>query len=179
MKSLVAALTLALLATAAQALDLQGHRGARALAPENSLAGFELAIQLGASTLELDAAITRDGVVVVHHDLEPNPVHTRDAQGRWLEGDAVLAASVLDTVGAGDGFAVGRTAAGFHACRPPCGISALRLRDVKSVARTNDRAAAFPDEADHLRHGPGPAGTAHCRRRTASRGRRRSPALRR
>lgn len=86
MKSLVAALALALLAPAAGALDLQGHRGARALAPENSLAAFELGIRLGASTLELDAAITRDGVVVVHHDLEPNPIHTRDAQGRWLEG---------------------------------------------------------------------------------------------
>jgi glycerophosphoryl diester phosphodiesterase len=70
---------------AAQAFDLQGHRGARGLAPENSLAGFELAIRQGVSTLELDIAITHDGVLVVHHDLELNPNHTRDAQGRWLE----------------------------------------------------------------------------------------------
>lgn len=71
--------------TAAQALDLQGHRGARGLAPENSLAGFDLAMQQGVTTLELDIAITRDGVLVIHHDLELNPNHTRDAQGRWLE----------------------------------------------------------------------------------------------
>lgn len=71
--------------TPALALDLQGHRGARGLAPENSLAGFELAIQQGVTTLELDIAITRDGVLVIHHDLELNPNHTRDAQGRWLE----------------------------------------------------------------------------------------------
>ena len=69
----------------AHALDLQGHRGARGLAPENSLAGFELAIQQGVTTLELDIAITRDGVLVIHHDLELNPNHTRDAQGRWLD----------------------------------------------------------------------------------------------
>lgn len=73
-----------LLASGAQAFDLQGHRGARGLAPENSLAGFELAIKHGVTTLELDVAITRDGVLVVHHDLELNPNHTRDELGRWL-----------------------------------------------------------------------------------------------
>lgn len=73
------------LAGAAQAFDLQGHRGARGLAPENSLAAFELAIRHGVTTLELDIAITRDGVLVVHHDLELNPAFTRDADGRWLE----------------------------------------------------------------------------------------------
>jgi glycerophosphoryl diester phosphodiesterase len=74
-----------LLAAQALAFDLQGHRGARGLAPENSLPGFELALKHGVTTLELDIAITRDGVLVVHHDLELNPNHTRDAQGRWLE----------------------------------------------------------------------------------------------
>lgn len=69
----------------ALAFDLQGHRGTRGLAPENSLAGFELAIRSGATTLEMDAAITRDGVIVIHHDRALNPKHTRDAQGRWLE----------------------------------------------------------------------------------------------
>lgn len=69
----------------AHAFDLQGHRGARALAPENSLAGFELALKHGVSTLELDIAITRDGVLVIHHDLSLNPDVTRDANGRWLD----------------------------------------------------------------------------------------------
>ena len=58
------------------------------------------------------------------------------------------------------GYAVVRTAAGFHACRPRRAISAVPLRDVKSVARTNDRAAAFPDAADHLRRGRATAGAA-------------------
>lgn len=65
-------------------LDLQGHRGARGLAPENTLRGFELALQQGVTTLELDIAITRDGVLVIHHDLQLNPEVTRDAQGQWL-----------------------------------------------------------------------------------------------
>jgi glycerophosphoryl diester phosphodiesterase len=68
----------------ARTFDLQGHRGARGLAPENTLPSFELALRHGASTLELDVAVTRDGVLVVHHDLALNPDVARDAHGRWL-----------------------------------------------------------------------------------------------
>src|SRR5258706_610817 len=57
--------------------DLQGHRGARGLWPENTLAGFAGAMELGVSALELDCGVTRDGVVVVSHDplltLAPEP----------------------------------------------------------------------------------------------------------
>lgn len=76
---------LAAVAAPVAALDLQGHRGARGLAPENSLHGFEVALRHGVTTLELDVVITRDGVVVIHHDLALNPATTRDAQGRWLD----------------------------------------------------------------------------------------------
>ena len=70
---------------AGQPFDLQGHRGARGLAPENTLAAFARALSLGVTTLELDVGVTADGVVVVTHDPELNRDHTRDAQGRWLE----------------------------------------------------------------------------------------------
>jgi glycerophosphoryl diester phosphodiesterase len=69
---------------AAHALDLQGHRGARGLAPENTLPSFERALALGVTTLELDIAITSDGVVVIHHDSTLNPDITRDSTGRFL-----------------------------------------------------------------------------------------------
>jgi glycerophosphoryl diester phosphodiesterase len=81
----VIAIGLACAALSAAALDLQGHRGARGLAPENTLRAFEVALQHGVTTLELDIAITRDGVLVIHHDLALNPAIARDAQGRWLE----------------------------------------------------------------------------------------------
>jgi glycerophosphoryl diester phosphodiesterase len=72
-------------AAAGQALDIQGHRGARGLAPENTLAAFAKALAIGVSTLEMDCAITRDGVVVVSHDAALNPDITRGADGHWLE----------------------------------------------------------------------------------------------
>jgi glycerophosphoryl diester phosphodiesterase len=50
--------------------DVQGHRGARGLKPENTLPAFETALDLGVSTLELDLHLTADGVVVVWHDAQ-------------------------------------------------------------------------------------------------------------
>jgi len=71
--------------TATRPFDLQGHRGARGLAPENTLPAFRKALELGVNTIECDMAITRDGVVVVHHDLWLNPDTTRGPDGKWLE----------------------------------------------------------------------------------------------
>jgi glycerophosphoryl diester phosphodiesterase len=86
--SLKRAFVLALLATlagcATQSFDLQGHRGARGLAPENTLAAFEKALDVGVTTLELDIGITKDNVVVIYHDRTLNPEITRDANGTFL-----------------------------------------------------------------------------------------------
>lgn len=71
---------------AAWGFDLQGHRGARGLAPENTLPAFERALEIGVTTLELDVGVTADGVVVVSHDPYLNPLIVRDAAGQWLPG---------------------------------------------------------------------------------------------
>jgi glycerophosphoryl diester phosphodiesterase len=49
-------------------IKVHGHRGARALFPENSLVAFQYACRLGVDALELDLAVTRDDVLVVSHD---------------------------------------------------------------------------------------------------------------
>jgi glycerophosphoryl diester phosphodiesterase len=48
--------------------NLQGHRGARALHPENTLPSFEAALDAGVSSIETDVHLTRDGVAVLCHD---------------------------------------------------------------------------------------------------------------
>ena len=75
----------ALVALPAHAFDLQGHRGARGLMPENTLPAFQKALDLGVDTIECDMAITKDGVVVIHHDLRLNPDTTRGPDGKWLD----------------------------------------------------------------------------------------------
>ncbi|HEY9854311.1 MAG TPA: glycerophosphodiester phosphodiesterase family protein, partial [Stenomitos sp.] len=63
-----------------------GHRGAMAMAPENTLASFREAIAQGADGLECDVHLTRDGQVVVMHDF------TLD---RTTEGAGAIAAHTL------------------------------------------------------------------------------------
>ncbi len=81
---LLSAFLAATLSAGVHAFDLEGHRGARGLAPENTLPAFAAALSIGVSTLELDTGITRDGIVVVTHDPRLNPDIVRGPDGRWL-----------------------------------------------------------------------------------------------
>ncbi len=136
--------------------DLQGHRGARGLWPENTLAGFAGTRALGVTTFELDCAVTRDAVVVVSHDPQPNPDHTRDAQGRFLEapGPPICTLSYAQL----QQYDVGRLrpgtayAAQFPQQRPVDGERIPRLADLfalfgaphERVVRFNIEAKLFP-----------------------------------
>jgi len=75
----------ALLATLpAHAFDLEGHRGTRGLMPENTLAAFNRAIEIGVTTLETDLAVTKDGVLVISHD--PDLIERCSRRIRLLDG---------------------------------------------------------------------------------------------
>lgn len=85
-------------ATPIAAFDLQGHRGARGLAPENTLAAFDTALEAGVSTIETDLAVTRDGVVVISHDPRLDPALVRGPDGAWLaaRGPAIRSLSLAE-----------------------------------------------------------------------------------
>ncbi|MEO8128955.1 MAG: glycerophosphodiester phosphodiesterase [Bryobacteraceae bacterium] len=53
---------------AASKVLVHGHRGARAMRPENTLPAFEYAIQVGVDVLEMDVSVTKDDVLVVSHN---------------------------------------------------------------------------------------------------------------
>lgn len=64
--------------------DLQGHRGARGLRPENTLPAFEAGLDEGVTTLETDCRFTRDGVLVLSHDPNLEAPRVRLAGGGAL-----------------------------------------------------------------------------------------------
>jgi glycerophosphoryl diester phosphodiesterase len=74
------------------------HRGASALAPENSLEAFRIAVEAGAGGLELDVHMTRDGHVVVIHD--PTVERTTSGKGAISE----MTIDELRALDAGYGF---------------------------------------------------------------------------
>lgn len=53
--------------------DLQGHRGARGLKPENTIPAFIVALDSGVTTIEMDLAVTKDKQLVVSHEPWMNP----------------------------------------------------------------------------------------------------------
>jgi glycerophosphoryl diester phosphodiesterase len=59
---------------------LVAHRGASGLAPENTLAAFQLALAMGVDGIELDVHRTKDGVIVAVHDSTAD--RTTNARGR-------------------------------------------------------------------------------------------------
>jgi len=61
--------------------DIQGHRGARGLLPENTWPAFALALRLGVTTLELDTNLTADDQLIVCHDTELNTALCRNPDG--------------------------------------------------------------------------------------------------
>lgn len=84
MNRIIVAVMALVLGGCATTFDLQGHRGARGLAPENTLPAFSKALEVGVATLELDTGVTRDGVVVVAHDSLLNPDIARGTDGKWI-----------------------------------------------------------------------------------------------
>jgi glycerophosphoryl diester phosphodiesterase len=66
-------------------LELHGHRGARGLWPENTRPGFAGALTIGVSAIEMDVALTRDGIAVLSHDPILDPMLTRGPDGSWIE----------------------------------------------------------------------------------------------
>ncbi|HYI96378.1 MAG TPA: glycerophosphodiester phosphodiesterase [Bryobacteraceae bacterium] len=68
MRTILGLLVLSITALPASRVLVHGHRGARAVLPENTIPAFEYAIQAGVDVLELDVSVTRDKVLVVSHD---------------------------------------------------------------------------------------------------------------
>lgn len=75
-----------------------GHRGAAGLAPENTMSGFVVARRLGCAWVEIDAKLTRDGVVILMHDDRLD--RTTDGAGPVAQADF----SAVRTLDAGGWF---------------------------------------------------------------------------
>jgi glycerophosphoryl diester phosphodiesterase len=72
------------------AIQVHGHRGARARRPENTLPAFEYALESGVDVLELDLGITRDGAVVVSHDRHVSGEICLDPRGARIKAPPLI-----------------------------------------------------------------------------------------
>lgn len=70
--------------------DLQGHRGARGLKPENSIPAFLTALDIGVTTIEMDLAVSKDGKLVVSHEPWMNPEICIDPNGNRIKPEEAM-----------------------------------------------------------------------------------------
>ena len=65
--------------------DLEAHRGGRDVRPENTLYSYAYAIELGATSIECDMQLTKDGQIVMSHNPILNSDITRDENGNYIK----------------------------------------------------------------------------------------------
>jgi glycerophosphoryl diester phosphodiesterase len=80
---------------ASDTFDLQGHRGTRGLVPENTIAAFLKAVELGVTTLELDVVVTKDSQIVVSHEPWMSDVICRYPDGSEVEPGSMLKTNIF------------------------------------------------------------------------------------
>jgi glycerophosphoryl diester phosphodiesterase len=80
---------------AATPIEVQGHRGARAARPENTLPAFEYAIEVGADVLELDVCVTKDDRLVIGHDPILSPEICLAPDGKKIDREIKVAELTL------------------------------------------------------------------------------------
>ena len=96
---------------------IHGHRGARGLRPENTIAGIRAGIDAGCDAIEVDLCVTRDDHLVLVHDPVLSPNIVRDQAGNWIEEPLRVRQLDLEQV---QGLDVGMIRPGsFYALRYP------------------------------------------------------------
>ncbi len=116
-------------------IDIYAHRGFRAIAPENSLPAFAAAMKLGVDVIDMDINMTKDGALVVTHDLTLNPQITQTSDGKWITRKTPIKDLTLNEL---ERFEVGRVKpdSKFHRMYPHhIPMSGVRIPTLEQVIR--------------------------------------------
>jgi glycerophosphoryl diester phosphodiesterase len=129
--------------------------------PENTLAGFAKALEIGVTTLETDLSVTRDGAIVLSHDQALNADIVRGPDGAWLAGPGPAIRSL--TLAELGRFDVGRIRPGtryaqqFALQTPVDGARIPTLADLFALARASGKSPRFNLETKLSPDEPGEA----------------------
>jgi glycerophosphoryl diester phosphodiesterase len=123
-----------------------GHRGAAALAPENTLASFEAALAHGVDAIEFDVVVGAEGLLEVAHDRGRTDAPSLDDALEFLRGHDVAAHVDLKVSGREDALV---DAIRRHALVDRCVVSSFRPRSLRAIAALEPalaRAFTYPED---------------------------------
>ena len=79
-------------------VEVYAHRGARSYAPENSIPGYSTGLAIGTHWVDMDIVMTKDGEVVVSHDIRLNPDIVRGTDGKFISERKLVKSLSLDEI---------------------------------------------------------------------------------
>ena len=65
-------------------VEVYAHRGARSYAPENCIPGYTTGLSIGTHWVDMDVVMSKEGEVVVSHDIRLNPDIVRGPDGKFI-----------------------------------------------------------------------------------------------
>jgi len=81
-----------------KAIQVYSHRAARGLMPEQTMPAYVETLRLGVDYVDMDIGMTKEGVLVITHDLGLNPNLTRDSTGHWVDESIPIHSMTLEQV---------------------------------------------------------------------------------
>ncbi len=79
-------------------LQVYAHRGARSYAPENTIPGYTTGLSIGTHWVDMDIVMSKDGEVIVSHDIRLNPDIVRGIDGKFITERKLVKSLLLDEV---------------------------------------------------------------------------------
>ncbi len=116
-------------------VEVYAHRGARSYAPENTIPGYTAGLSIGTHWVDMDIVMSKDGEVVVSHDIKLNPAIVRGAEGKFITDRKLVKTLTLEEI---QKYDVGRmdTSTTYSKFFPAqLGMDGVRMPTLREVIR--------------------------------------------
>jgi glycerophosphoryl diester phosphodiesterase len=116
-------------------IEVYAHRGARCYAPENTIAGYTTGLAIGTDWVDMDIVMSKEGEVIVSHDIWLNPDLVRGPDGKFITEKMLVKSLLLSQI---KQFDVGRldTASSYSKFFPAqAGMDGITMPTLREVIR--------------------------------------------
>ena len=79
-------------------VEVYAHRGARCYAPENTIPGYATGLAIGTNWVDMDIVMSKEGEVIVSHDIRLNPDIVRGPDGKFITGRTLVKSLSLEEI---------------------------------------------------------------------------------
>ncbi len=116
-------------------LEVYAHRGARSYAPENTIPGYSTGLAIGTHWVDMDIVMSKDGEVIVSHDIKLNPDIVRGADGKFITERKLVKSLSLEEIRIYDVGRMDTTSAYSKFFPAQIGMDGVTMPTLKEVIR--------------------------------------------